>query len=105
MRVYSSRRRGRLRFSCRETHGDPMYELGGGGMRPHGYHLLRPLLVLMLLALPVVTACGGQAAPEAGAGTGGARASIVPLEGWALSGQDRALAAGQPSFLAFDAHG
>ena len=74
-------------------------------MRVYGMGILRPLLVLMLLALSMVTACGGQAASEAGADVGGAGASIVPLEGWALSGQDRALAAGQPSFLAFDAHG
>lgn len=71
------------------------------------------LLGLLVLLLPLIAACGGRdTAPGA---TGGQQATnpasdpaaeqIVPVEGQAFSGQDRATQAGTPALLAFDALG
>jgi len=71
------------------------------------------LLGLFALLLPLIAACGGQDATPAS--TGGQQATqpapetpaaqIVPVEGQAFSGQERATRPNTPMFLAFDALG
>lgn len=71
------------------------------------------LLGLLALLLPLIAACGAQ--DTAPASTGAQRAmkpgpdtraeQIVPVEGQAFSGQDRATRPNTPMFLAFDALG
>ncbi|MDQ3327980.1 MAG: hypothetical protein M3506_05620 [Chloroflexota bacterium] len=71
------------------------------------------LLGLLVLLLPLIAACGGQDTTPAS--TGGQQATqptpetpaarIVPVEGQAFSGQDRATRPNTPVLLAFDALG
>jgi len=74
------------------------------------------LLGLLALLLPLIAACGAQdTAPASTGATGAQRATkpgpdtraeqIVPVEGQAFSGQDRATRPNTPMFLAFDALG
>lgn len=80
-------------------------------MRRIGDGQWRLLALGLLLLLPLLGACGGTATQPGGqvetpVAVGSEQTQgIVPLEGWALSGQNRAGKAGQPSFLAFDAYG
>lgn len=75
-----------------------------------GPWLLTGLLVLLL---PLIAACGGRDTAPAASGeqqvtkptSDTAAEQIVPVEGQAFSGQDRATQAGTPALLAFDALG
>ena len=68
---------------------------------------------LLLLLLPLIAACGGRDTAPAASGeqqmtkptSGTAAEQIIPVEGQAFSGQDRAAQAGTPVLLAFDALG